>query len=165
MTTGQRIKAARKKAGMTQVDLSQKLDIPFQSISQWERDIRNPKYETLQRIAAALDVEPWELMEYDGSIRVSPPSGQPEKPLKESLDGLMSTLEKVSKTFPADDKLNWALPRLTDGGKNKVADYALDLVKISEYRRQDAPEPSAEASEGTCTTPPPEGTEGPPEGE
>ena len=56
MTTGQRIKAARKKAGMTQAALAQKLDIPFQSISQWERDIRNPKIETLQRIAAALDV-------------------------------------------------------------------------------------------------------------
>ena len=55
MTIGQHIKAARKKAGMTQSELAHKLNIPFQSISQWERDIRNPKLETLQRIAIALD--------------------------------------------------------------------------------------------------------------
>lgn len=56
MTTGQRIKAARKKANMTQAELAQKLEIPFQSISQWERDIRNPKRETLEKIADALGV-------------------------------------------------------------------------------------------------------------
>lgn len=56
MTTGQRIKIARKNAGMTQSELSSKLSIPYQSISQWERDLRNPKRETLQRIADALGV-------------------------------------------------------------------------------------------------------------
>lgn len=61
MTTGQRIKAARKKAGITQAALAQKLDIPFQSISQWERDIRNPKKETIESIAKALNVDPLEL--------------------------------------------------------------------------------------------------------
>lgn len=55
MTVGERIKLARKKAGMTQADLAQKLGIPFQGVSQWERDIRNPKIETLRRIAEALN--------------------------------------------------------------------------------------------------------------
>ena len=57
MTTGQRIKAARKRVGITQAELAKRLKIPFQSISQWERDIRNPKIETLKSIAKALDVE------------------------------------------------------------------------------------------------------------
>ena len=56
MTTGQRIKAARKNAKMTQKELGQKLGISSQSIAQWENDLRNPKIETLQRIADALDV-------------------------------------------------------------------------------------------------------------
>lgn len=56
MTTGQRIKAARKKANMTQATLASELGIPFQSISQWERDIRNPKKETLEKIGAILGV-------------------------------------------------------------------------------------------------------------
>lgn len=47
---------------MTQSELAQKLNIPFQSISQWERDIRNPKYETLKRIAAALNIPIHELI-------------------------------------------------------------------------------------------------------
>ncbi len=54
MTTGQLIKKARNAAGMTQGQLAQKLNIPYQSISQWERDARNPRYETLEKIAYAL---------------------------------------------------------------------------------------------------------------
>lgn len=56
MTTGARIKAARKAAGMTQAELATKLGISFQSVAQWENDLRNPKYETLQKIANALGI-------------------------------------------------------------------------------------------------------------
>lgn len=56
MTVGQRIRAARKKAGMTQKQLAEKLGIPYQSIGQWENDQRNPKWETLERISKALGV-------------------------------------------------------------------------------------------------------------
>lgn len=56
MTTGARIKAARKAAGMTQAELANRLGIPYQSIGQWENDLRNPKLETLQKIASALGV-------------------------------------------------------------------------------------------------------------
>lgn len=54
MTTGQRIKDMRKRAGMTQAELAEKLGVPYQSVSQWERDTRKPKPDTLQRIAEAL---------------------------------------------------------------------------------------------------------------
>ena len=50
MTTGQRIKEARKKAGLTQKELGEKLGVAYQTLAQWENDLRNPKYETLQRI-------------------------------------------------------------------------------------------------------------------
>ena len=56
MTVGERIKAARKKAGMTQKELADKLGIPYQGISQYERGIRNPKIDTLVKIADILDV-------------------------------------------------------------------------------------------------------------
>ena len=68
MTTGQRIKAARKKANMTQVDLAVKLGIPYQSIGQWERDIRNPKIETLERIAKELNVSVSYLQGMDAAL-------------------------------------------------------------------------------------------------
>ncbi|MCI8397939.1 MAG: helix-turn-helix domain-containing protein [Oscillibacter sp.] len=64
-TTGQLIKAARKKAGMTQAELASKLGVPYQSVSQWERDTRNPKYGTIKRIAAALGIDPYSIMDFD----------------------------------------------------------------------------------------------------
>lgn len=56
MTTGELIKDARRKANLTQKELGEKLGISFQSIAQWENGIRNPKYESLQRIAFALNI-------------------------------------------------------------------------------------------------------------
>lgn len=56
MTTGERIKAARKQAGMTQQELAEKLEISFVGVSQWESGRRNPKESTLARIADVLDV-------------------------------------------------------------------------------------------------------------
>lgn len=62
MTTGQRIRAARKEAGLTQVELGEILGVSGSMIAQYETDKRNPKYETLKRIAAALEVPVPELM-------------------------------------------------------------------------------------------------------
>lgn len=56
MTIGERIKAARLKAGITQEELAAKLNITYQSIGQWERGKRTPKPQTLKRIADALGV-------------------------------------------------------------------------------------------------------------
>lgn len=55
MSTGKYIKAARVKAGMTQAELAKKLGVTPQNISQYEREAKNPKYETLQKIADALN--------------------------------------------------------------------------------------------------------------
>ena len=62
MTTGQRIKEARKKAGLTQKGLGQKLGITYQTVAQWENDLRNPKAETLNKIAEALSCDFYWLM-------------------------------------------------------------------------------------------------------
>ena len=63
MTTGEMIKAARRKAGLTQAQLAEKLGIAYQTVAQWENDLRNPKLDTLQRIAAALDIPVTELID------------------------------------------------------------------------------------------------------
>ena len=52
-TVGQRIKAARKTAGLTQQKLGEKLGVKFQTVAQWERGLRNPKLTTLQNVADA----------------------------------------------------------------------------------------------------------------
>lgn len=56
MTVGERVKAARKQAGMTQGELAERLGISYVGVSQWESGRRNPKGSTLERIAEVLDV-------------------------------------------------------------------------------------------------------------
>lgn len=62
MTTGQLIRAARKRKKMTQAELAEKLKISYVGVSQWENGIRNPKYDTIKKIADALDVDWTELV-------------------------------------------------------------------------------------------------------
>lgn len=56
MTTGQRIQQSRKALGLSQKEFGAQLNVSGSMIGQYENDLRNPKRETLQRIADALDV-------------------------------------------------------------------------------------------------------------
>ncbi len=56
MNTSNCIKAARKKAGLTQQQLAKKAGLSIASIQGYEQDKYKPKIETLRRIASALDV-------------------------------------------------------------------------------------------------------------
>lgn len=53
------IKDFLKKNGITQTELAQRLDVRQATIS---AVISRPSFPTLERIAAALDVEPWQLL-------------------------------------------------------------------------------------------------------
>ena len=56
MTVGEKIKQIRKEKGMTQKQLGEKLNITQQQIAQYENGKLNPKLDTLERIASALEV-------------------------------------------------------------------------------------------------------------
>lgn len=64
MTIGDRIKAAREAAGLTQQQLADAVQAGGgrQQISNWETDFRIPRREALERIAAACGVTPGWLM-------------------------------------------------------------------------------------------------------
>lgn len=70
MTTGQLIKAARKKKKMTQAELAEKLNISYVGVSQWENGIRNPKYDTIRKIADALGVDWSELVPPEDRVQM-----------------------------------------------------------------------------------------------
>lgn len=60
---GRRVNEARKAVeGLTQEKLAHKLDIAHSGISDIERGLANPTFETLVRIADALDTDPGELI-------------------------------------------------------------------------------------------------------
>ena len=56
MQTSEKIKQARKKAGLTQEELALKLGVSQAMISAYEKGLRNPKWETIRSIANALGV-------------------------------------------------------------------------------------------------------------
>lgn len=71
MGIGENIKKKRKEAGLTQHELSARLGVSPAMISQYESGARNPKRETLIKIANALDVTEQELLDFpDGSYRL-----------------------------------------------------------------------------------------------
>lgn len=145
MTTGQLIKAARKKAKMTQAELAQKLGISYVGVSQWENDLRNPKYETLRRIADALGCDWLEL--------VTP---------EEGAQAIVEHIAVKAKSETPIERVNRDMAQMTDEGQIKVADYAADI--LPRYRVQQAPQPPPPSQEDTDTAPPPDAPETPPEG-
>lgn len=59
---GDMIKKYRKKRGLTQKQLGELCNIADSNIRKYESGRQNPKYETLERIAAVLDVHPLVLL-------------------------------------------------------------------------------------------------------
>lgn len=53
---GDKIKQIRKQAGLTQKELAEQLGTTQQNLAQYESGKRNPKIETIEKIANALDV-------------------------------------------------------------------------------------------------------------
>ena len=57
MELAEKLKSMRKKAGLTQKEVADKLGITYQSYGQYERGLRKPKYETVEKFAKALNFD------------------------------------------------------------------------------------------------------------
>lgn len=68
MTVGERIRTARVQRGMTQKQVGERAGIAEPTIRKYELGKLNPKYETLQKIASALNVSTTYLQGYEDSI-------------------------------------------------------------------------------------------------
>ena len=70
MTIGQNIQMLRKEAGLTQKELAEKIVVAPITIQQYERDVREPSFETIEKIATALGVEWIDVFAVDGKREV-----------------------------------------------------------------------------------------------
>ncbi len=52
MTFGQRLKYLRVKNNLTQKEVSEKMDVAFQTVSKWESDINEPDIESIKQLAS-----------------------------------------------------------------------------------------------------------------
>lgn len=66
-----RIKEARKRRGITQKTLAEKVSRSVQAISSYERDAQTPPTEVLISIALALNESPTYFLEYDADPMLS----------------------------------------------------------------------------------------------
>ena len=55
MTLGQSIRTRRVKLGLTQTDLALKLNVSFQTVSKWEKDINEPDVKTLKELSSIFE--------------------------------------------------------------------------------------------------------------
>ncbi|MDY3014506.1 MAG: helix-turn-helix transcriptional regulator [Evtepia sp.] len=147
MTTGERIKKARKDAGVTQKELGARLGISPQTLAQWENNLRNPKIETLQKISAALKVPveyligTWEY--YGGGVYGREASDEVYAKFAENIK------RHTTQPSPSEKKLLTPFRKLNPTGQRVAVERVEELTDIPKYQRP------AEA-----TTEPPEGGEG-----
>lgn len=126
------IKRYRKEKNWTQAKLAKEANISLMSVRRYETvgdGNREPGFEVLDRIAEALDKTPDELRGvYD--LR---------KRFKEIQDLVMNEDNKDKRmdlqifASPLDTIDLSIIGKLNNKGKEKVLDYAADLVKIEEY--------------------------------
>ena len=68
MLTGQKIAHLRTNAGITQEQLAEKLYVTRALVSKWERDICQPDYSTVLKIADLLSVSPDEIISHNDAV-------------------------------------------------------------------------------------------------
>lgn len=122
MNLGERMKKARKEKKLSQAQLGSELGVSGSMIGQYENNLRNPKLETVQRIAAALDVDVnWLMNGYT---------------LDERRQAMIDYAKNRRVEVQAEKQILDGLRLLNAEGKIKIADYVDDLVKSGKYQIQ-----------------------------
>lgn len=136
--------------------MADKLNISFVNISQWENGARNPKIETLKKIADALGVEVWELADFDTASRMMEYENVAHEIKQDMMDSAYTPeeYEEARKTSISEIQMNLALAdiersrlnnlqsaflRLNETGQKKAVENVEDLAKIPEYQKKDEP--------------------------
>lgn len=114
MSTGQRIKDARRKADLTQKELGTKLGVAYQTVAQWENDLRKPKIETLTRIAEALGVDPYSLADWDTATRM----------IENDINSVDDSRQRITAAYE----------KLTGEGKAKAAEIVEIIAGNPQYQ-------------------------------
>lgn len=130
MNFSDRLREARKRSGLTQMQIAEKLGITAQSYSQYETGKRRPKEETRKRIADALGVLPGDLLQ-DGLYPTSQEIDAMKRGAASVTDERRLEIEEKRLSNLIDRKKKM----LNISGKQRAADYMDDLTKIPEYRK------------------------------
>lgn len=171
MTIGQRIKEARKSAGLTQRELAEKAGTATGTIQQYELGKRQPRIEQFQAIADVLNVDVnWLMNGYTLAQR--------DQAFRDFVKKRFSEVETVKTRA---DEVVQDMGKLNEEGQLEAVKRVKELTEIPRYRatptrrspvpRTDIPQPPAEPPQppprdetpgrGTDTTPASDAPEGP----
>lgn len=164
MTTGENIRRIRKERGYTQKRLADKCEMYESQIRKYELDKANPKIETLEKIAAALDCAVSDIRGFDGSIRVKiTPEGiefdrlmRKRQANEDFTEQELQWLNNYFKSHNHKDAFNrigesikalmlqlvelqGAYSQLNRTGKDEAVKRVKELTEIPRYTEQDAP--------------------------
>ena len=124
MTFGERIKSIRKKKNITQAELGRRMGISQQTIAQYEKAVEQPKYETVVKLARALDVSLAELTSdtsFSSAIQFFMPMIPPTVTAQEHAvrvvsekAGVLRSAEAESSQAEADRESCWSYPGQPD---------------------------------------------------
>lgn len=137
MTIGERIREIRKSRGLTQKELGERLGLSYQSIAQWENDLRKPKSETILKIACALGVRYEDIV----GLETFNSGAEFDKRRNEIIEELRKSDGKTLKIIHVTDPIkfiNHALDQMTEEGQAQVAQRAAEVLEVPRYRK-DAP--------------------------
>ena len=140
MTTGRRIQQARKQAKLTQAELGAKLGVSGSMIGQYENDLRNPKYDTLSRIADTLGVLLVDLLDEEtakvyqkGFIQ-----GAAAESVENDIIDKLWKQEGYSGSDTETQLIN-AFSQLNEKGQQIAVERVEELTKIPDYQRTETP--------------------------
>lgn len=169
MTTGQRIQQARKKAGLSQKQLGEKLGLSASMIGQWENDLRKPKYETIQRILDALGISFPELMgmkPIDDDTWITSDKEHIEE-IENFLHSYEGSINAENEKYIRMDRerVEKAFNKLNRVGQQEAVKRVEELTEIPRYCRQEPAEAPLSSPGDTDTPTPQDAPEGAEEGE
>jgi len=187
MTTGEKIRAERQKAGLTQKQLGELCGIAEPTIRRYELDKLNPKRETLQKIAKPLGIHYLDLCSdeennefaafFKAGMRFGSRDHLSEDQLYDISTEYVRYLQKQGYEFTESERQAVILfNRLNGITQEKVITDLARLCLNPRYREdgkpgvtngapQQPPESTPAPQEGKDTAPPPDAPETPPEGE
>ena len=135
MTMGEKIKMQRKRKGLTQKQLADKINKGFSTVQKYELDIVTPPLSVVKKIASTLKISVFDLLsepyyhDEDGSIQ----SKVPSKEISDLFDKDSNIeYEKIRDESRKQTLLN-CYEKLNEQGKEQAYMYIYDLTLIDKY--------------------------------
>lgn len=127
MTLGQRIKQLRTEKGLTQKDLSEKVNVTFQTVSKWENDENEPDVATLKELAKLFGCSMDDLLSEEDHKEEAPkePEQAPVKTVTETIvihQKEMHVCERCKKDIP-EGELEMEEVCIRHAGRGRHAEY------------------------------------------